>query len=160
MNYETKLAVVAEANRRRSGISDEKGAEYAGQAERYKDSDQDVLANFKRQDARWGFDGSGIVSAMLYFGKHSDSIETFARELRPLLERSLSPASDPDADAVRLVWSGEGIQSRLDDARNYLDLLECLLVDAGLLPAPPLMRDGRAQRLPGFDTAGYAELDD
>lgn len=128
MNHARKQEVVAAANRRRGAISDDKGPEYAGSAVHYQDDDQDVLANFKRQDDRWGYDGSGISSAFLYFGKHLDSIETYARGVKPLLE-----AGDTYA-AHDLGLKGEGILSRLDDARNYIDLIECLLIDAVIHP--------------------------
>lgn len=125
MNLALKNAVVSAANKRRGAISDEKGPEYAGQAEAYSRDDSDVLENFKRQDKRWGHGVNGLTSAFLYFGKHLDSIETFGRELKK--------AGSPE-EAQALVYRGEGIISRLDDARNYIDLIECLLVDAGLHP--------------------------
>ena len=124
MNHAEKQEAVARANARRGAISDAKGPEYAGQADAYKADDSDVLANFKRQDVRWGYDGSGLSSAFLYFGKHLDSIETYAREVKALLA-----AGDIDG-AHALGLKGEGIVSRLDDARNYIDLIECLMLDA------------------------------
>lgn len=132
MNLRLKDEVVSRANSRRGAISNEKGPEYAGQADTYGDDTSDVLANFKRQDVRWGHELNGLASAFLYFGKHLDSIETFGRELKK--------AATPE-DARALTTRGEGIVSRLDDARNYLDLIECLLVDAGLHPDfPPVER--------------------
>lgn len=128
MNKREKDMVVEAANQRRGAISDAKGPEYAGQAALYTDDASDVLANFKRQDKRWGFDGSGLESAFIYFGKHLDAIETFGRELLPILDER------DRHEAHELVARGEGIISRLDDARNYIDLIECLLVDAGLHP--------------------------
>jgi hypothetical protein len=124
MNYAAKARVVTLANQRRGAISDEKGPEYAGSAEGYREQDADVLANFKRQDVRWGHALGGLASAFVYFGKHLDSIETFGRELLA------APDRGPE-----LVMRGEGFISRLDDARNYLDLIECLLVDNGLHPS-------------------------
>ena len=129
MNLRLKDEVVSRANTRRGAISNEKGPEYAGQADSYANDTADVLANFKRQDTRWGHELSGLASAFLYFGKHLDSIETFGRELKK--------AGLDTAATVALVNRGEGIVSRLDDARNYLDLIECLLVDAGIHPDYP-----------------------
>lgn len=128
MNLRLKNEVVSRANTRRGAISDQKGPEYAGQADAYTADNSDVLENFKRQDKRWGHGINGLTSAFLYFGKHLDSIETFGRELKK--------ATSPE-DALALVLRGEGIISRLDDARNYIDLIECLLVDAGLHPEFP-----------------------
>lgn len=131
MNYAEKQRTVTAANQRRGVISDEKGPEYAGSAGEYTSANVDVLANFKRQDGRWGFETEGMASAFVYFGKHIDSIETFARELISALQ------SGRTEDAKALMTKGEGIVSRLDDARNYLDLIECLLVDAQLHPDYP-----------------------
>lgn len=128
MNLKRKDEVVSRANERRGAISNEKGPEYAGQADKYTDLTSDVLANFKRQDKRWGHDSEGLAAAFLYFGKHLDSIETFARELKKTKTKD---------EAIALVNRGEGIVSRFDDARNYIDLIECLLVDAGIHPEFP-----------------------
>lgn len=126
MNLRRKQEILRIANQRRSGISESKGPEYAGSAEKYGDDDQDVLANFKRQGSRWDLDP--LVPAAIYAGKHIDSLETFIREVkRPSL--SLDDKRD-------LAMRGEGIVSRLDDLRNYCDLLECLLVELGIVPAP------------------------
>lgn len=131
MNSATKQKIVQRANERRGAISDSKGPEYAGSADAYHNDDQDVLANFKRQDVRWGHNTDGLASAFIYFGKHLDSIETFGRELRAAMEGNWTREM-----LLELVGRGEGILSRLDDARNYLDLIECLLADAKLHPDP------------------------
>lgn len=123
MNFNEKLAAIKRANDRRAGISDAKGPEYAGQSESYRNSDADVLRNFKRQGERWDVDP--IKVAAVYFGKHIDSIETFVRDLIK---------ADTYTEKLALVTKGEGIVSRLDDARNYIDLLECLMYDANLHP--------------------------
>lgn len=122
MNYKQKLELIELADRRRKGISDSKGPEYAGSGSKYTESDSDVLANFKRNAERTGTDA--ILVWAIYFGKHLDSIETFVREW--------SRAGDSEKRV--LVARGEGIVSRLDDARNYLDLGECLLADLGYHP--------------------------
>lgn len=124
MNHGTKVEILLRADQRRTGISDEKGAEYAGQADAYKDEDADVLANFKRQSKRWDISTIHVIGT--YFGKHIDSIETFVREVtKPGLTWE---------EKVEIVEKGEGIVSRLDDARNYLDLFECLLYEERLHP--------------------------
>lgn len=120
MNYEQKAEVVAEANRRRGTISDTKGPEYAGQSTGYTEGTADVLANFKRNAEGTGL--SAIVVAGVYAGKHWDSIQTFIREYQ---------GRDSSDTKRALATDGEGIVSRLDDLRNYLDLFECILVDEG-----------------------------
>lgn len=137
MNHRDKRALVERANERRTNISDAKGPEYAGQADTYMADDSDVLANFKRQGRRWGTDA--LQAAAIYFGKHIDSIETFIREM------AIHNGSRPEQ--WKLVNRGEGIISRLDDARNYLDLLECLLAEIGLHP------EARIAGVPNPDTA-------
>ena len=126
MNLATKERVLEIANVRRGAISADKGPEYAGSATRYSDSDQDVLANFKRQGVRWGT--SPLLPTGVYFGKHIDSIETFVREAT---RDGISVAEQREIAA-----RGEGVVSRLDDARNYLDLMECLLIDLGIVDSP------------------------
>lgn len=126
MNLATKERVLEIANVRRGAISADKGPEYAGSAARYSDSDQDVLANFKRQGVRWGT--SPLLPTGVYFGKHIDSIETFVREAT---RDGISVAEQREIAA-----RGEGVVSRLDDARNYLDLMECLLIDLGIVDSP------------------------
>lgn len=126
MNLATKERVLEIANVRRGAISADKGPEYAGSAKRYSDEDQDVLANFKRQGVRWGT--SPLLPTGVYFGKHIDSIETFVRETT---RDGISVAEQREIAA-----RGEGIVSRLDDARNYLDLMECLLIDLDIVDGP------------------------
>ena len=155
MNLSTKERILEIANERRNGISAQKGPEYAGSAAKYADADKDVLANFKRQGDRWGT--SPLLPTGVYFGKHIDSIETFVRE---------ATREGIDLKAQRdLAYKGEGILSRLDDARNYLDLMECLLVDLGILndprpeaysPTPMLNELGP---ISGEDVARAVEID-
>lgn len=120
MNYKAKLGLLERADARRKGISDSKGPEYAGSGSSYQEDDADVLANFKRNAERTGADVMTVWA--IYFGKHLDSIETFIREWA---------ASETDDERAALVGRGEGIISRFDDARNYLDLGECILADLG-----------------------------
>lgn len=124
MNHLTKMRILQRTDQRRNNISDEKGAEYAGQADAYKNGDADVLANFKRQSGRWDISPIHVIG--IYFGKHIDSIETFVREVS-------KPGLTWD-QKVAIAEKGEGIVSRLDDARNYLDLFECLLYEECLHP--------------------------
>lgn len=131
LNYATKLEVLERADQRRKGISDSKGPEYAGSGAQYLDENSDVLANFKRNAGRTGADVLTVWA--VYFGKHLDSIETFIREWA---------AAETDEERQALVSRGEGIISRFDDARNYLDLGECILHEAGFHPesaCPPHM---------------------
>lgn len=123
MNYKTKLALLERADKRRKGISDSKGPEYAGSGSAYENDDADVLANFKRNAERTGADVLTVWA--IYFGKHLDSIETFIREYA---------AAKTDDERKKLVNRGEGIISRFDDARNYLDLGECILSELGHHP--------------------------
>lgn len=126
MNLRRKQLILEIANERRTGISASKGPEYAGSASKYGDDDQDVLANFKRQGQRWGT--SPLLPAGIYAGKHIDSLETFIREVT-------APNVDLPAQR-RIAQRGEGIVSRLDDLRNYCDLLECLLVELEIVQDP------------------------
>lgn len=126
LNLSTKERILELADERRHGISAQKGPEYTGAADSYADDDRDVLANFKRQGERWG--SSPILPMGIYFGKHIDSIETFVREV--------TREGVTLAQQKALAYKGEGILSRLDDARNYLDLMECLLVEQGILNDP------------------------
>jgi hypothetical protein len=103
------------ADERRHAISDEKGEEYSGRS--------DVLRNFKSQGERNGLPALTVLN--VYLGKQIDSIETFVREFSQ---------TDDYYEQFALVDRGEGIISRLDDARNYLDLFECMLVELNLHP--------------------------
>jgi len=121
VNLSTKLQVVDTANRRRGAISAEKGPEYTGEGKNYAEGD--ILANFKNVASTVG--SSPITVAGVYANKHWDSLSTFIRDL---------PQVETAAEARALVERGEGIVSRLDDLRNYMDLLECLLVEYRLHP--------------------------
>lgn len=122
MNHTTRRKIEEAADKRRRGIADEKGAEYSGEGANYKThSDADVLRNFKVNGSRLGT--SPLLTAGLYFGKHCDSVFTFLRQ-----QETMSME-----DRKKLANAGEGIVSRLDDIRNYCDLIECLLRDAELV---------------------------
>lgn len=120
MNHKQRMTIEKEACRRRYGIADEKGAEYSQAGVDYREG-ADTLRNFKSVAERTGM--SPVQCLMVYLCKHLDSIATTCREAEGMSD---------DLRAVRYT-TGEGIISRLDDARNYLDLLECLLVDTGAL---------------------------
>lgn len=84
------------------------------------------MANFKRQGRR--FNVSPLLAAGLYAGKHIDSFETTVRALEEKLRE------DDREGALEVVLRGEGFVSRLDDLRNYCDLLECLLYELKIHP--------------------------
>jgi hypothetical protein len=123
MHFSEKQLVIEEANARRMAISAEKGPEYSGAGSSYT-VDADVLYNFKSVGARLGLEPLEVAG--VYMTKHYDSVMTFLKGTR-------------GEDIQELAYRGEGIVSRLDDLRNYLDLIECLLIDVGALP-PPLVK--------------------
>lgn len=107
----------------------------------YTKDDVDVLANFKRQAQRWGL--NDLLVWGIYWGKQVDAAETTICRLTDILEQEGTTLEymerDPDLwDHVMLrlqaeCVSGEGIRSRLDDIRNYADLLECRLTELGII---------------------------
>lgn len=115
-----------EANLRRQGISEDKSKEYS--------RGDDVLRNFKEVGRRLGLDPS--VVACVYLNKHIDSINTFIDKAKDLETQELKGFMN----------EGEGIISRLDDARNYLDLLECILLERIHGPADANAGDGSSVR--------------
>lgn len=129
MNHSDRRLVETNACTRRYGIADEKGAEYSGKGSTYKESGADTLANFKRVGERRGISAESAL--MVYLDKHMDSISTAVREASAYADIAGRVGRGPGAEKVYA--AGEGIRGRLDDARNYLDLLECLLVDRGLI---------------------------
>ncbi len=78
-------------------LLEQKGAEYA--------SDADALANFKKRAEDIGIDPKQIL--WIFLSKHLDSIKSFIKKGH--------------------VVSNEPIEGRVQDARNYLFLLLCLL---------------------------------
>lgn len=128
MNHRMRRIVETLACERRYGIADAKGAEYSGKGSTYKDTGADTLANFKNVAERIG--GTPEQVLMTYLLKHIDSINTAVREAGMYTgqdENGYTAAAR--SQQARIYAAGEGIVSRLDDARNYLDLLECLLID-------------------------------
>jgi hypothetical protein len=122
VDYEVKRQLLSLARDRRDGLSDQKGAEYTKTGQQYQEGG-DILANFKRNAER--FKVNPITVLGVYMGKHFDSIENFISEI---------VQCESYEDAVTKVMEGEGIISRIDDAANYLDLLEALLFEYNLHP--------------------------
>ncbi len=124
MNHAMRRAIETAACERRYGIADEKGAEYSQAGANYQTGDADVLLNFKEVAKRTGT--TPVQVLLNYMLKHVDSITTTCRE---------AEWRDSNTDVGRSIRyaQGEGIVSRLDDLRNYADLLECLLVDTGAI---------------------------
>ena len=105
MNADTRRQIIERAHERELALIDTKGREYTGGAE--QGNDLDTLANFKRVAERIGLSALHVWG--VYFLKHVDAIGTYLQD--PTRETS------------------EPITGRIDDARTYLGLLECLLVD-------------------------------
>jgi len=104
MKYAQRKQIIETANKRRQAIMLNKGKEYSKGKE-------DVNYNFKVFAERYGvrLAGTPEYSCLSYLCKHQISIETWAQTGK--------------------LSSGEDIFSRLDDIRNYLDILESLIRD-------------------------------
>jgi len=102
MNYKQRKRIIEEANKRRQALMLNKGKEYSG-------GNKNINYNFEEVARRLGkrLAGTPEYVCLVYFEKHLLSIEKWARD------KKLS--------------SGETIFSRLDDARNYLDILESII---------------------------------
>ena len=109
MNRQTFENLVETANNRRLAITRTKGREYIGAVD--DDFRSNVLANFERVAERLELDPKVIWA--VYTQKHIDSIMTF------VAGKTGNPV--------------ESIVGRLDDVRNYCDLLEAMLHDYGLV---------------------------
>lgn len=141
MNWDDREAFVDKSFERRNNITRQKNVEYVV-------GDKDSLANFKKIGKTFNIDP--VLVCSIYLQKHLDSIATF---LRKYIE-------EEDSYKRRdLAETGEGIISRLDDARNYLDIMECLLADAGVHPdsstesMPELVRTPEQQFKARYDAA-------
>jgi hypothetical protein len=135
MNHKARRIIEQLACERRYGIADEKGAEYSGAGSTYKETGADTLHNFKSVAERTGCTPEQTL--MTYLLKHIDSINTAVKEAAQCEAKRVTRTYQPDDPNPREVYAkGEGIVSRLDDARNYLDLLECLLVDLSCIGNP------------------------
>lgn len=115
MNRKRQFELYAAADERRRGITLEKGAEYTGDSE-------DVLLNFKSIGARLGI--PPLLVLAVYLNKHMDSFNTFVKR------HHASEVWGDGPDLEYMANEGEGIVSRMDDARNYLDLGEALICDS------------------------------
>lgn len=121
MNSATRLAIIADMHQRELDIIRTKGREYTLGAE--EGNDGDTLANLKNVAARTGTTPMQVWA--VYFLKHIDAISSYVMDPR----RDLS----------------EPISGRIDDARTYLGMLECLV------------REGDADR--GVDPVMSAAVD-
>lgn len=83
----------------------------ASKGEEYARSDDDQLANFKRQAAEFGLVPEKILG--IYLNKHLDSIKTYIKHKTP--------------DSVYAL--AEPIEGRIDDAILYLLLLKAMVVE-------------------------------
>lgn len=106
MNYEERQKIIEEATKRRFELLFNKGKEYSVGSE-------DINFNFKEIAKRLGtrLAGTPEYVCLVYLYKHLLSLEKWAKD------GELS--------------SGETIISRLDDIRNYLDILESLIQEKG-----------------------------
>lgn len=102
MNYEERQKIIEEATQRRFKLLFNKGKEYSV-------GNEDINFNFKEIAKRLGtrLAGTPEYVCLVYLCKHLLSLEKWAKD------GELS--------------SGETIISRLDDIRNYLDILESLI---------------------------------
>lgn len=102
MNYQQRKKIIEQANKRRQSLMLNKGKEYSG-------GNEDINFNFKEVANRLGtrLAGTPLYACLVYLLKHQLSIEKWARD--------------------GVLSSGEDIFSRLDDIRNYYDILETLI---------------------------------
>lgn len=110
MNYENMREQVDFDNIRREKILTGKGREYT--------NDIDALSNFKQNGERLGLHPVQVLA--IYMMKHVNSIETYLRQF--------NGQTTPEG----IIDSSEGITGRIDDAINYLELLQLLLRDFGI----------------------------
>ena len=101
MTFEQRQSIIKKAFQRRTQIMRDKGREYS------KGIKTDVNFNFKEIAKRLGLTKEQVL--MVYMGKAMLSIEKW------VLDGELS--------------SGETLISRLDDLRNYADILESFLYE-------------------------------
>jgi hypothetical protein len=104
MKYQQRKKIIEQANKRRQSLMINKGKEYSG-------GDEDINYNFKETAKRLGtrLAGTSEFVCLTFLLKHIQSIEQWARNGK--------------------LSSGETIISRLDDARNYMDILESLIYE-------------------------------
>jgi len=102
MNYQQRKKIIEAANKRRQALMLNKGSEYSK-------GEEDINFNFKEFAKRYGtrLAGTPEYSCLHLMFKHQLSIETWAK--------------------TGILSSGETIISRLDDIRNYMDILESII---------------------------------
>lgn len=97
MKWSEQQALFKAMVKEEADILNRKGAEYA--------SDADANANFKKRAEDIGIDSKQIL--WIFLSKHLDSIKSYIKKGREI--------------------SDEPIMGRINDARNYLFLLHCLI---------------------------------
>jgi len=105
MNYKQRKKIIEKANKRRQALMLNKGKEYSG-------GNKNINYNFEEVARRLGkrLAGTPEYVCLVYFEKHLLSIEKWARDGK--------------------LSSGETINSRIDDATNYLNILETLIYES------------------------------
>lgn len=101
MTREEFVRMVEESDIRRGKIADSKNIEYT------RGGNEDHLINFKNIGRELDIDPLKVL--LVYFMKHKDSLLSYAKHRRE--------------------FSDEGIQGRIDDMQNYLDLARGLIID-------------------------------
>jgi hypothetical protein len=114
VNITERLEITDKANGRRTEIMRAKGAEYAGTDREWADCNQ----NFKHVGQMLGLDPKLVCG--VYMLKHVDSLATYLRT---------------GIDSV------EGITGRLDDIRNYIDILESLIIEEKINAAVKVVKE-------------------
>lgn len=109
MNRKQFKQSISEKRENRDYIKDSKGKAYSG--------DVDVFANFKRNAEKAGLTKYQIW--LVYFNKHIDAITN-----------SIKDNPDNPVDET------ESMQGRIDDAINYLELLEGMLEEDNNVVVP------------------------
>ena len=107
MTNDERIAIIEAATKRRMDIMDTKGADYQGEEK------EGVNGNFYRNARLLGV--SPVLIWAVYFNKHIDALAKFVRTGRV---------------------ESEGLRGRLDDIRNYIDILEAMLVEEGSITHP------------------------
>lgn len=105
MDAKTRNQLAEELHSSSMETQKEKGDSYAGKS-------GDALSNFKRNAENLGLTKYQVWA--VYFGKHVDSISNAIKH---------SPELPKD--------DSEGLRGRIIDAKNYLDILYCLLIEDG-----------------------------
>ena len=102
MDEQTRSELIEKLHQESVSIQKSKGKAYAG--------DGDTLANFKRNAINLGLSKYQVWA--VYFNKHIDSINNAVK-----------------ANPQFPVDQSEGLEGRIMDAKNYLDILYCLITE-------------------------------